>query len=165
MAHGDRPWLTDDGLIDEADRARGAHVGNLPAGSVYTTVIEGATEGSLWLAQAGGATDVVLHFHDGRVDRIEAAAGAEGLRAMFDRHSGEPRRVSHIGLGLNPYLGAPIGWTLVDEQARGCLLICFGENRYLGGENTSSLNVDFALPGATLVVDGRAIVSEGKLVC
>ena len=44
---GDRPWLYDDGLIDETDIARGAIVGNLPAGSVYTTVLESETEGRL----------------------------------------------------------------------------------------------------------------------
>ena len=83
---------------------------------------------------------------------------------MFDRRTGEPRRVSHIGLGLNPYLDRPIGWTLVDEQMRGCPLICFGENRYRGGQNESSLNVDFGFPGASLWVDDRLIVSEGEIV-
>jgi leucyl aminopeptidase (aminopeptidase T) len=107
---------------------------------------------------------VVLHFAGGRIERIEAAAGAEGLRALFDVHTGESRRVSHVGLGLNPYLHQLIGWTLVDVRIRGCLLICLGENRYLGGQNASSLNVHFAIPGATLQIDGRTIVSEGTIV-
>jgi leucyl aminopeptidase (aminopeptidase T) len=164
LRHGDRPWFWDDGHIDEADSARSVGGGNMPAGSVYTTVLESKTEGSLWLPRAEGASDVVLHFAGGRIERIEAAAGAEGLRALFDGHTGEPRRVSHIGLGLNPYLQQPIGWTLVDVHVRGCLLICLGENRYMDGQNASSLNVDFAIPGATLQIDGRTIVSEGTIV-
>jgi leucyl aminopeptidase (aminopeptidase T) len=164
LQHGDRPWFWDDGHIDPADSKRAVGGCNLPAGSVYTTVLESETEGRLWLPQAGGAREVVLHFAGGRIERIEAAAGVEGLRALFDEHTGEPRRVSHVGLGLNPYLQQPIGWPLVDVHVRGCLLICLGENRYMGGQNASSLNVDFAIPGATLQVDGRTIVSEGTVV-
>ncbi|MBN1140116.1 MAG: aminopeptidase, partial [Anaerolineae bacterium] len=113
LRQGDRPWHRDEGR----------HHCNLPAGSIHTTVLETETEGSLWLPEAGGATDVVLHFAQGRIERIEAASGAEALNELFDEHSGEPRRVSHVGLGLNPYLRRPIGWTLVDEHILGALFI------------------------------------------
>jgi leucyl aminopeptidase (aminopeptidase T) len=154
LRQGNRPWHRDDGQCHSS----------LPAGSVYTTVLETETEGSLWLPKAGSATDVVFHFVQGRIERIEAVSGAEALNGMFDEHSGEPRRVSHIGLGLNPYLHQPIGWTLVDEHIHGALFVALGENRYMGGENTSSLNIDYALTGATLKVDERTIVSEGGVV-
>src|SRR5215217_5651561 len=49
LEHGDRLWLSDDGWIDELDRTQGAIVSNLPAGSMYTTVLEEKTHGSLWL--------------------------------------------------------------------------------------------------------------------
>jgi leucyl aminopeptidase (aminopeptidase T) len=164
LQQGDRPWLSDDGYIDRADRERGASASDLPAGAIYTTVIEEETEGSLWLPKAAGASDVVLTFREGRVERIEAASGEAALRDLFDRHSGEPRRVSHIGVGLNPYLHEPIGWTLVDEHVHGCVFVAFGENRYMGGKNASSLGIDFAVPGATFVVGERAVVSKGKVV-
>lgn len=157
MQHGDRTWLTDDGVIDEADRQRGAVVSNLPAGSIYTTVLEGATQGSLYIPRFGAATEVILHFDQGRIVHIDAASGAENVTAWLDRHSGEPRRISHIGLGLNPALHQPIGWTLVDEHIQGALFVALGENRYMGGENVSSLNYDLALMGATLEVDGRVV--------
>ncbi|MEZ4645543.1 MAG: aminopeptidase [Chloroflexota bacterium] len=123
MQHGSRPWLSDDGHIDADDRARGAIVSNLPAGSIYTTVLEAATEGSIWLPRAGKAEDVVLVFENGRITDIHAAKGADSLTALFDRHSGEPRRISHIGIGLNPHLHQPIGWTLVDEHVDGYLFL------------------------------------------
>lgn len=164
LEHGQRPWLSDDGVIDTADRARGAIVSNLPAGSIYTTVLEERAHGCLWLPRAGEAEGVTLHFRGGRVERIDAQRGAKALAAMFDGHSGEPRRVSHVGIGLNPYLKQPVGDIIVDEHIHGCLFIAFGENRYMGGQNESSLNVDFVHPGVTLEVDGRVIVSQGKLV-
>jgi leucyl aminopeptidase (aminopeptidase T) len=163
LERGQRQWLCDDGVIDDADRARGGVVSNLPAGSIYTTVLEHATQGRLWLPQAGDARDVVLSFEDGRIAQI-TAQHAETLHALFERHTGEPRRVGHIGIGLNPQLDRLIGWTLVDEHVEGCLFISLGENRYMGGQNESSLNVDYAIPAATLIADGRMIVAAGKLV-
>ena len=163
-ALGDRQWMSDDGNFEEADRLQRGTVFNLPAGAIYTTVHESETEGSLWLPRAGGATGVVFRFENGRIGEIGAAANAESLNAIFEDHTGEPRRVAHIGDGLNPYLARPIGWTLVDEHIYGSLLISLGENRSMGGLNESSLNVDFAIPDASLLVDGRVIVLEGKVV-
>ncbi|MEZ4866745.1 MAG: aminopeptidase [Caldilineaceae bacterium] len=157
MQQGDRTWLTDDGVIDEADRSRGAIVSNLPAGSIYTTVLEGETEGSLYVPRFHQATEVVLHFAQGRIVSIDAATGADELVAWLDSHSGEPRRISHIGMGLNPALSKPVGWTLVDEHILGALFVALGENRYMGGENAASLNYDLALLNATLEVAGRVI--------
>lgn len=155
---GDRYWHGDDGVIDEQDRQHQTIVSNLPAGSVYTTVLEEMTEGSLYLPKVLTASEVVFHFTAGRLTRIEAAHGADEVAAWLDSHSGEPRRISHIGLGLNPHLRQPIGWTLVDEHVQGALFLALGENRYMGGQNESSLNHDFALHGAALHVDGRRIV-------
>jgi leucyl aminopeptidase (aminopeptidase T) len=163
LEHGDRIWLSDDGYIDETDRKQGAIVSNLPAGSVYTTVIEDKTHGSLWLPRAGEATNVVFRFNAGRINDIEASSGADLLAKELDNHTGEPRCVSHIGLGLNPYLNGPIGWTIVDEHIHGYLFMALGENRYMGGQNESSLNVDYALANATLQVDDQIIVSKGKV--
>jgi leucyl aminopeptidase (aminopeptidase T) len=160
-----RTWLQDAGEFPDQERSGGVQpVLNLPAGSVYTTVNEGAASGTLALPQAGDATEVLLEFTNGRVSNISAASGAESLSNMFDQHTGEPRRISHIGIGLNPRLRASIEWPLVDEHRHGALFIAFGENRYLGGENESSLNVDFVIPSGTLLADGRTVVERGSLL-
>ena len=164
MQHGSRPVLMDDGYIDDNDRAQGAVVSNLPAGSVYTTVLEDSAEGALFLPVAGGARDVKMHFSTGRVVKIEAASGADEVEAMFDGHAGDSRRISHIGIGANPHLRKPIGWTLVDEHVWGALFIAFGENRYMGGQNESELNEDFALHDASMDVDGVPLLRNGRIV-
>lgn len=150
-----RSWLSDDGYVDESDRRAGAICSNLPAGSIYTTVVETATTGSIYLPQAAMAREVILHFEQGRVVAVEAAEGAAELQALFDSHSGEPRRVSHIGVGLNPYLSRSVGSIIIDEHVYGNLFLALGENRYMGGQNESSLNIDFVVPEATLLVDGK----------
>lgn len=163
LEHGEREWLVDDGLIDEIDRQKGAVVSNLPAGSVYTTVLEEKTCGDLWLPQVGPARQVLLHFSGGRIRLIKAASGADLLEAELDRHSGEPRRISHIGLGLNPRLRQPAGWVIVDEHVHGAVFLALGENRYMGGLNESSLNADYLLEAASLAVDGLVVVSRGSV--
>jgi leucyl aminopeptidase (aminopeptidase T) len=159
-----RPWLFDDGVIDEQDRERGAVVSNLPAGSIYTTVVEDSAEGSLALPVAGPARGVVLHFTGGRISKIEAATGGPTLEAMLDEHTGEPRRISHIGIGLNPKLARSIGWTIVDEHVYGTMFLALGENRYMGGHNESSLNVDYVVPGATLAAGEKIIIEAGTII-
>ncbi len=161
-----RPWLSDAGALPVTGVSPDGvqPVNNLPAGAVYTTVLEEATHGSIGVPQVAEARDVTLHFASGRVVAIDAAEGKADLEALFARHSGEARRVSHVGIGLNPHLRREVGWTLVDEHRHGNLLLAMGENRYLGGVNQSSLNVDFALPTATLLADSQAIVVDGTLV-
>lgn len=164
LDRGNRRWLGDDGHIDEEDRIQGAITSNLPAGALYTTVLEHRTEGRVFIPRAAGAEKVVLTFEKGEIVRIEAAQGVQKLEDMLSRHTGDCRRVGHIGIGLNPVLRHPIGWTVVDEHVYGMLFLSLGENRYMGGENESSLNVDFVLPGATLIADERTVVAGGKVV-
>jgi len=164
LDRGNRYWHGDDGVIDETDRQRQTIVSNLPAGSIYTTVAETATYGRLYVPQLFAAREVVFHFSGGRITTVEAAQGADQVVSWLDRHSGEPRRISHIGIGLNPHLAEPLGWTLVDEHIAGAVFLALGENRYMGGQNGSSLNHDFALHGASLLVDGRPVVQAGRLV-
>lgn len=164
LEKGLRPWLRDDGCIDEADRSQGAIVSNLPAGSVYTTVVESRTQGTILFPKAGPAKNVEFRFEDGRIVDITAETGGAQLEAWLDSHSGDPRRVGHIGIGLNPYLDQPVGWTFVDHCAHGFVWISLGENQYMGGSNESSLNVDFELPEATVWIDDTAVVLDGKVV-
>ncbi|MCS6846128.1 MAG: leucyl aminopeptidase [Anaerolineae bacterium] len=158
LVRGNRPILNDDGYIDDLDRERGAVVSTLPAGSIYFTVLEDQTEGSLYLPTAGDVRDVIFHFECGRAMHIEASTGAAELNAFFDAHTGEPRRIGHIKVGLNPRLRRPIGWPLVDEHVRGAVVVAFGENRAIGGQNASSLNEDFIAPDAEIEADGQRIV-------
>jgi len=162
MERGDRPWLKDDGYIDAEDRSRGAIVSNLPAGSIYTTVIEEATQGELCLARMGAAEEVILQFAEGRIVGLEAIRGADAARAEMDRYLGE--RIGHIGIGLNPRVETPIGWTLVDDHLYGGLFVSVGENRYMGGKNASSINVDFPLMDCSLIAEDKEIVSAGEVV-
>lgn len=132
MRRGGRQVHVDDGVIDSGDVVTGAVVSNLPGGSVYWTVLEDTPRGSIRLTDGS-----VLTF------------GAEG-RVTDGPFAGE--RISHVGIGTNPFVTAPIGWTLVDEHRAGAVFLALGENRYMGGQNASALNVDVLPAAATLTV-------------
>jgi leucyl aminopeptidase (aminopeptidase T) len=134
LHRGDRVWLSDDGQISPEDRARGAVVSNLPAGSVYTTVLEGRTEGSVRLSSVDRARDVVLTFRAGRV-----------------------------GFGLNRRIPAETGWSLLDHHRAGAVFLALGENRYMGGANASTLNEDFLVAQPTLSAADHLVVDQGAL--
>jgi len=162
MSTAGRLWLADDGLIDANDRRRGGHVSNLPAGSVYSAVVEDSVAGQIQLPPASNRGNVPLTFEDGRVIHV-AGDGRRRFASLLMQHSGDPDRISHIGIGLNPYLREAIGWPLVGEHVDGTIFVAPGENRYLGGRNQSSLNIDFALPAASLLVDDDLVVERGRL--
>ncbi|HEU4899444.1 MAG TPA: aminopeptidase [Actinomycetota bacterium] len=163
LHRGDRVWLSDDGQIAPEDRARGAVVSNLPAGSVYTTVLEDRTEGSVRLSAVNQARDVVLTFHAGRVVDIQAARDASAVRELLDRHTGDSGRVGHVGFGLNRHIPAETGWSLLDHHRAGAVFLALGENRYMGGVNASTLNEDFLVAQPTLSAADHLVVDQGAL--
>jgi leucyl aminopeptidase (aminopeptidase T) len=162
LHRGDRVWLSDDGQISPEDRARGAVVSNLPAGSVYT-VLEGRTEGSVRLSSVDRARDVVLTFRAGRVVDIQATRNASAVGELLDRHTGDPGRVGHVGFGLNRRIPAETGWSLLDHHRAGAVFLALGENRYMGGANASTLNEDFLVAQPTLSAADHLVVDQGAL--
>ena len=144
VERGRRPLMIDDGMVDRADLVCGAVVSNLPAGSLYWTVIEDATRGDIRLV-------------DGTLLRFDA----EG-RVVDGPYAGE--RVSHLGIATNPLVTGSIGWTIVDEHRRGAVFLALGENRYMGGDNESAINVDLIPDSPTVVVGDVVLVHEGVVV-
>ena len=142
-ARGARPLLVDDGVIDADDISAGATVSNLPAGSVYWTVVEHETRG-----------DVLLG--DGSVLRF-----GEGGRLRDGAYAGE--RVAHIGIATNPMVTRTIGWTIVDEHRPGSVFLALGENRYMGGANESAINVDLLPASPTVKAGDITVVANGRL--
>ena len=164
MSTAGRTWLRDVGRLTDAARAKGATVVNLPSGSIYTTVVEPSVSGTVRVDALAACRDVVLTFADGRISGIAASVGdVASVEALFDTSSGEARRISHVGIGLNPAVGAAArGWVLVEENASGSVYLALGENRYLGGANESSLNVDAVVSGGSLWAGGRHVHAAAR---
>lgn len=143
VARGQRQLLIDDGVVDADDMRAGATVSNLPAGSVYWTVVEESARGDVRLTNGS----VLCFDADGRV--------TEGP------YAGE--RISHLGIATNSAVGRTTGWTIVDEHRAGAVFLALGENRYMGGHNSSAINVDLLPAEPTLLADGSIVVERGRL--
>jgi leucyl aminopeptidase (aminopeptidase T) len=144
---GDRPWMGDDGLIDAADRASGFLVSTLPAGLLSCAIDESSAEGEVLVPQLRGVENVRLTVSRGRITYIKADSLSASARvsSWIDSHSGDPRRVSAVHLGLNPALQSTISWASIDRHLYGRVSICLGDNRHLGGNAVSSLRLDAVL--------------------
>ncbi|MBI5090088.1 MAG: hypothetical protein HZB15_14835 [Actinobacteria bacterium] len=70
--------------------------------------------------------------------------------------------MSHVGIGTNRSVGDDIGWTIVDEHRPGAVFLALGENRYMGGENESDVNVDLLPDRPTVVIGDSVVVESGR---
>ena len=154
---GNRPVFETDG------RLRGSLVLNLPFGAVSFTVPESTVQGSICFERWRSIRDLTITFVDGRISDISAATSPKSFIDFLSTHSGDSDRISHIGVGVNPGIQAPTGLVNVDECKAGMLFVALGENRYMGGENESTLNTDLACPSATVFVGSQYVVRDGRL--
>ncbi|MEM4360431.1 MAG: hypothetical protein QXT45_07885, partial [Candidatus Bilamarchaeaceae archaeon] len=58
LERGERPWLRDAGRLETTGGTAGAIVSNVPAGLLYTTIVEESAEGDLFLPVAGPAREL-----------------------------------------------------------------------------------------------------------
>jgi aminopeptidase len=138
---------------------------NMPDGEVYTSPLEGATEGDIRftfpaLFRGREVEDIRLRFEGGKVVGAEAARGLEFLEALLDVDEGA-RRLGEVAFGLNYEIDRFTNNTLFDEKIGGTMHVALGSSfEELGGENTSALHWDLV---CDLRQDGE-VYADGELV-
>ena len=164
-----RPVSLHDGALDAQDLAKGRLMEEVPSGYVPAPLDERYAEGEVFSnvpshTMHGGTALIGAHwtFHGGRLVDFSHAEGQAVIRAEYDAAAPEGRdRVGVLSVGLNPEIKiAPF----VADQRLGRIMILVGGNRYHGGTNPSSFHMYLLLDGATVTVDGRPIVRDGKVV-
>ena len=138
---------------------------NMPDGEVYTSPLEGATEGEISfdfpaVVYGREVTGIRLRFEAGAVVEAEAARGGEYLDALLELDGGA-RRLGEVAFGLNYEIDRFTQNTLFDEKIGGTMHVALGSSfEDLGGVNNSSLHWD-------LVCDLREegeVYADGELV-
>jgi leucyl aminopeptidase (aminopeptidase T) len=141
-------------------------VDHIAAGAIGVAPLEGTAEGRIvvdgTILGFGRAFDpVTFEVRDGKILNVKGARNWKGLRQLLQRDRYAPW-VCEIGLGVNPkakLVGGP-----EDERVRGSVHVGFGENRFFGGTIASASHMDGTMLKATLKVDGKEIVRNGKLL-
>ncbi|WP_221584922.1 aminopeptidase [Microbacterium sp. G2-8] len=146
---------------------------NLPDGEIATAPVDDRVDGHIafpgtfWFAGAA-VEDLRLEFRDGEATDVQAARGGEFARRLLDTDAGA-RRVGELGVGTNPRMQSMTGDLLIDEKILGTVHIALGRAYpECGGVNRSSLHWDIVKdlrePGASLMVDGRELIRDGKVL-
>ncbi|MEE9164382.1 MAG: hypothetical protein V3U17_06295 [Thermoplasmata archaeon] len=154
-----RSWITEDtGLC----RGRGDFA-TFPAGELLVAPVDGSGEGSLFVdvffehALRAPATVTVREGYAVRV------SGAREGEAAMDAGGHEGRHLSRLGVGFNPRASLKAS-PLEAQKALGVLHVGFGDNRSLGGDVQSGVQVDAVLKGITLEADGKPLIERGRPV-
>jgi len=140
--------------------------GNLPSGEGYIAPVEGTAQGEVIIdgAVAGiGRLDVplVATLRDGRVVQVDGPAAAQLLGLLGD--TPEARTLAELGVGTNDKARLS-GVVLEDEKVYGTVHLAFGDNSTFGGNTRAGVHIDGVILSPELYLDGRLVVSQGKVV-
>jgi len=168
-----RQIFVDDGIVTEEEgrsKIYTARYVQLPAGSVYFAPLETSANGKVVVPRTrckwDRYKDVSFELKDGKMTNLKGGPFAECLNEEFRPFSGPKDVFGSVWIGLNPSLK-----NVEDDKAdlrhfntAGMVHIGLGENRLYGGANNSTTGITFPISNATVTVDGKVIVKNGKLV-
>jgi hypothetical protein len=170
---GDRPFNRQDG---DASRRRMALAKvrvdreiELPAGVVRVAPLEESVQGRIVIPEArfGGvrARGIDLAIERGRVTSVEASENLRAVEAALEAGGSAARRFREFGLGFNPKLERPAGGRVLPYYGYGAgvVRLSLGDNRELGGAVAGDFVRWFFFPDATVEVEGRVLVRDGRL--
>ena len=156
MKVGKYSWERDNGFYSESGQW-----GNLPAGEVATSPIEGTTNGILVIDKMGTyGENIEVTIKDGLAVKIK---GSEKLKQDVEEVGEGARNIAEIGIGTNPKARI-IGNVLEDEKVFGTVHIALGNNTFCGGTVDVPFHVDGIILKPTLEADGKILIKDGKWV-
>ena len=164
----DRALVSDGALTDERVRQGSAAASTwLPAGELMLPATNGSANGKIvldrYLWDGRLIRGLTLVFDKGTLTSMTAANDMSGLRAAYDAAGGAKDRFGYIDIGLNPETRLPVGSGRIIWTAPGSVAIGFGDNRGFGGSNTSDFGFAAQLDRASVTVDGKPVVANGRL--
>lgn len=162
-----------------ADRGRWDHWGT---SLVAVAPLEEEAEGTLVLAPndivflsatvgVHVAETVKIHVAGGAVTAIEGGRERRLLEELLRSEDIAARRISHVGWGcdrradwnaLERYRGLDGGGADI-RSFLGGVVLAFGANSDMGGENATTVHIDLAFRNMSFFVDGEQIVDEGTV--
>jgi leucyl aminopeptidase (aminopeptidase T) len=164
----DRALISDGALTEERVKQGSAAASTwLPAGELMLPAANGTANGKIvldrFLWDGRLIRGLTLVFDKGSLTSITATNDMSGLKAAYDAAGGAKDRFGYIDIGVNPETRLPVGSGRIVWTAPGSVVIGFGDNRGFGGTNTSDFGMAAQLSGATVTVDGKPVVANGRL--
>lgn len=164
-----RPVTINDGVISPQERKPGSAETSvwLPAGEAYLVPVAGTAEGTFvsdkifFLGQP--VEGLKLEFKGGKLTSMTAASGLEPVKAAYDAAGAGKDMLSVVDIGLNSSLKVPADNPIQVWSKAGRVTVVIGGNTWAGGSNQVNFGLSPASAGATVTVDGKPLVQDGKL--
>jgi len=147
-------------------------LGNLPAGETFIAPLENNAKGNAIIPKGwfpGLKRDLEIIVKKGKVVDFngdsETINQLNEILCLNDNDSFfAPRRViAELGIGTNPKARL-INNILEAEKIKGTVHFAIGDNSHFGGKNKSDFHQDFIIPNATLILDDKKIIHNGRIL-
>jgi leucyl aminopeptidase (aminopeptidase T) len=141
---------------------------NLPAGEAYLAPVEGTAAGKMVIDGSCAGVGVVsepitIEVAGGLATKITGGRAAEALLGLVSKFGQEARNIAELGIGTNDAARLS-GSTLEDEKVMGTVHIALGDNISMGGKVSVPSHLDLIIKGPTLLIDGKELIKDGKLL-
>ena len=173
FALADRTVFVDDGIVTPEEAESGLFLERwitLPGGQVFTSIDETSAAGTVVVpktrCQYQPMTGVRFDVEAGQIEGLRAEQNASCYEDAMAPYEAPASRLGAFSIGLNPELQVMEqgGADYRPADAAGMVWLNFGDNQLLGGENMTTGGFGFPVVGATVTVDGEAVVEDGVLV-
>ena len=165
--HGSAPAIHT-GEIRPKKGLRSSYYSSLPDGAINIALRKGSGKGRVVsttpIPQAGRLIQGLrFNFQGGRAKKVDAKENFDSFKLLFteDKKRKGADQLGWLNIGLNP--AAKYGF-LNNNIVEGAIALGIGDNEYLGGSNKSGYGFGVFFDDASLEVDGRKLVSRGRIV-
>jgi len=143
----------------------------LPGGRVAVAALETSASGKVVVSRsscfANPLVNARFEFRAGKLTGFQADSGGACITSYLGATPSPADMFGGLSIGLNPALkpvesGAGLGYR--PWEASGAVVIFVGNNTDLGGRNVTPAMAPFWLSRATMEVDGRVLVRDGRVM-
>jgi leucyl aminopeptidase (aminopeptidase T) len=164
--HGAEPTVWTGEVRPEKGK-KSTYFGSLPSGYVGIALRQGSGEGravsTTPIPQVGDfIRGLSWAFENGRVTKVDAKENLDYFELFWSdaKRAEGGDQLGSLSIGLNPE--AKYGF-LENEIVEGSVTLYIGDNEYLGGTNHCEFGFPMSFKDATLEVDGKKLVVDGRL--
>jgi aminopeptidase len=170
---GNRKAFLNVGMLEEQPRETGAFMSrqaSLPGGDVIIAPMESSANGKVVAPKDNCRpyeylTGATYEFKNGKMVSFNAKGNPECFEQYLAAYGGDKDRISSLLIGLNPALKVmEDGSDYRPGDAAGMVFISIGNNQLLGGNNKTDFSWTIPVVKASVEVDGKTVLKEGKLV-
>jgi leucyl aminopeptidase (aminopeptidase T) len=170
---GNRKAFLNVGILEEHPRESGTFMSrqaSLPGGDLIIAPMESSANGRVFAPKDTCRpyeylTGATYEFKNGKMVSFNAKGNPECFEQDFAAYGGDKDRISSLQIGLNPALKImEDGSDYRPADAAGMVYIGLGNNQLLGGNNKTEFFWIIPVVKASVEVDGKAVLKEGKLV-